>query len=91
MCVFLNALHCIQCFFRPWLWLFRFGPEIHFDDLIRAHEARHGKLWRYGAGEGAGAAAEEGGDGGGGAQGEIGTGDPQWLKGWKSSDAEKVT
>ena len=25
----------------------RFGPELHFDDLIDAHERRHGRLWKY--------------------------------------------
>ena len=25
----------------------RFGEEIEFDDLIREHETRHGKLWKY--------------------------------------------
>lgn len=25
----------------------KFGEEIEFDDLIREHEAKHGKLWKY--------------------------------------------
>ena len=25
----------------------RFGEEVHFDDLIRDHETRHGRLWKY--------------------------------------------
>merc|ERR1712127_935691 len=25
----------------------RFGDEIDFDDLIREHEAEHGRLWKY--------------------------------------------
>jgi hypothetical protein len=29
--------------------LVRFGQELHFDDLIEEHEAKHGKLWTYDA------------------------------------------
>jgi monolysocardiolipin acyltransferase len=25
----------------------RFGEEVHFDDLIRDHETRYGRLWKY--------------------------------------------
>ena len=25
----------------------KFGPEIHFDDLIQEYELEHGKLWKY--------------------------------------------
>ena len=27
----------------------RFGSELHFDDLIQAHEQRFGPLWKYNA------------------------------------------
>eukprot|EP00978_Attheya_sp_CCMP212_P013972 scaffold35329_cov44-Attheya_sp.AAC.2 len=29
--------------------LVRFGQELHFDDLIETHEAKHGTLWTYDA------------------------------------------
>ena len=27
----------------------RFGSELHFDDLIQAHERKFGPLWKYNA------------------------------------------
>lgn len=32
---------------EPLRILVRFGEELHFDDLIEEHEAKHGKLWTY--------------------------------------------
>ena len=34
---------------EPLRILVQFGEELYFDDLIEAHEAKHGKLWTYDA------------------------------------------
>jgi len=73
----------------------RFGEEIEFDDLIREHERRHGRLWKYSSGEvedddyGDDDRGEEEGrrrDG----EGRRRDGHRRQLESWRSSQEERV-
>ena len=66
----------------------RFGEEIEFDDLIRDHERRHGKLWKYCSGE----VKEDNDDDDdrGEEEGRRRDGHHRQLESWMSSEEERV-
>ncbi|KAL3816576.1 LOW QUALITY PROTEIN: hypothetical protein ACHAXA_003816 [Cyclostephanos tholiformis] len=70
----------------------RFGEGINFDDLIREHEIRYGKLWKYRCEDD----LDDDDDEGGGADEEGGSlrldenGRRRRIVSWKSSEEERV-
>ena len=65
----------------------RFGEEIEFDDLIRDHERRHGKLWKYSSGE---VEDDDDDDDRGEEEGRRRDGHRRQLESWRSSEEERV-
>ena len=68
-----------------------FGEEISFQDLLEEHEEKYGKLRKCQARSGSSVCkdtvTEKGGEGGGCGGGE--SEGEEWLRHWKSSDAER--
>jgi monolysocardiolipin acyltransferase len=64
----------------------RFGEEIEFDDLIREHESRHGKLWKYSGEEVDDEAEGRRHDG----EGRRQDGHRLHRESWRSSEEERV-